>query len=247
MESHFEIIVTDHPIFFLTQCLPFANRREHHTNTKDSQPVTQHGGSHIFMPEHTYIIIFLFEITVQPFTLRITEMNPGRMLVQMHADIQYPLRQAIEIMGCRRSVIFRCKRTVFTVPGNLIDHQTAEQTAFRRRDQTTEHLRRTRQQHAQQRIRSQQGTVRLGGIADPFVMGRLVQQITIVAILLKQCVGHRLHLGFKQAGSIMAVRFQLLDHPRQRGITGDIQVHLFYRFRIFGSQSGRFLSSRTQQ
>ena len=43
-------------------------------------------------------IIFLFEITVQPFTLRITEMNPGRMLVQMHADIQYPFRQAIEIM-----------------------------------------------------------------------------------------------------------------------------------------------------
>ncbi len=236
------------PNLFPHSVSPFANRREHHPNTKDSQPVTQHSGSHIFMPEHTYIIIFfLFEITVQPFTLRITEMHPGRMFVQVYADIQHPLRQAIEIMGRRRSVIFRSKRTVFTMPGKLIGPSNGLTNHFPPKGPGDGTSPAYRQQHTQQRIRSQQGTVRLGGIADPFVMSRLVQQITIVAIILKQCVGQpppsRFQTGRKHNGCSFPVARSSAPTRYNRRYSDSSVLPV----RIFGSQSGWFLSSRTQQ
>lgn len=67
MERYFEIIVGNAPVTFVDTRLPFAQGRQHHRDTEDYQAVAQDYRSDIFVPEYAYIIIFTFEVTVEPF------------------------------------------------------------------------------------------------------------------------------------------------------------------------------------
>ena len=239
MESDVEVIIPDCPRTFGIAALALTQAGQDHRNAEDSQAVTQDGRFEVLVAERTDIVVFAFEKAIQPFALCLAELHPGRRAVQEDAGVQHTLADSIHISGGDRRIVGRGQPAVFAASGNLIHQHTAEKAVLGRGDQAGQYGGSAAPQHRKVGMLGQKRTVHLGRTADRLVVRRLIEDIPVIAEILRYHVGDRFHLRLEHTGGVGSVVLKQFDETGLGDTARHAQVLLLHDSRFFGRRSGR--------